>query len=248
MNTPLPTHPTALHPLTGQPLTAVGFSRRGPIWPIMGASDDDAGDDADKADKESDESDDAGADKDADEKPLGEAGELTLRKERNRANELGKELKPWKNISKDFGLTPEQAREALAKASKANKPDKGADDVETVDADEIRRQAKAEAREESDTRVIRSEIRALAAESFANPIDALHNLALADYEVGDDGELVDADQVKEDLAAVLKKNPHYAKKGKAPKADKSQGANGETKADPGPGMARLRHAYAESSK
>jgi hypothetical protein len=32
----LPTHPTLRHPRTGEPLRAVGVSRRGPIWPILG--------------------------------------------------------------------------------------------------------------------------------------------------------------------------------------------------------------------
>lgn len=36
----LPVHPSLRHPLTGQPLEAVGVSKRGPIWPVMGAADD----------------------------------------------------------------------------------------------------------------------------------------------------------------------------------------------------------------
>ncbi len=34
----LPTHPTLVDPLTGGPLHALGFTRRGPIWPAMGGS------------------------------------------------------------------------------------------------------------------------------------------------------------------------------------------------------------------
>lgn len=34
----LPIHPRHRHPLTGEPLRAVGIGKRGPIWPIMGAS------------------------------------------------------------------------------------------------------------------------------------------------------------------------------------------------------------------
>ena len=46
MDLNLPIHPTRRHPLTGQPLQAVGFSKRGPIWPVMGAAEDDeTGDD-----------------------------------------------------------------------------------------------------------------------------------------------------------------------------------------------------------
>ena len=32
----LPTHPTLVHPRTGEPLRAVGIGRRGPIWPVLG--------------------------------------------------------------------------------------------------------------------------------------------------------------------------------------------------------------------
>lgn len=35
-------HPSKIHPLTGLPLVAVGIGKRGPIWPILGASDDPA--------------------------------------------------------------------------------------------------------------------------------------------------------------------------------------------------------------
>lgn len=38
----LPLHPTLVHPHTGEPLQAIGLRRNGtPIWPIMGASEDD---------------------------------------------------------------------------------------------------------------------------------------------------------------------------------------------------------------
>lgn len=32
----LPAHPTLRHPRTGEPLRAVGWGRRGPIWPVLG--------------------------------------------------------------------------------------------------------------------------------------------------------------------------------------------------------------------
>ncbi|GAA3455885.1 hypothetical protein GCM10018962_77190 [Dactylosporangium matsuzakiense] len=32
----LPTHPTLRHPRTGEPLRAIGYGRRGPIWPVLG--------------------------------------------------------------------------------------------------------------------------------------------------------------------------------------------------------------------
>lgn len=229
----LPVHPTKRHPLTGKPLTAVGFSRRGPIWPIIGASEDD-----DAPDETPDDADDKADEDKPDEH----------RQARQEAIKSRRELKPWKEIAKDFDLTPAQVREALAKSAKPGKAEGDDDKPEEIDADEIRRQAKAEARQESDARIVRSEVRALAAETFTSPADALHNLSLDDYEVDENGELVDAKRVKEDLAQVLKDNPHYSKTGKRPKADPSQGPKGDQKPDPGPGIARLRHAYDNPSK
>lgn len=37
----LPVHPYLMHPLTGAPLQALGLTRRGPIWPVMGGAPDD---------------------------------------------------------------------------------------------------------------------------------------------------------------------------------------------------------------
>lgn len=34
----MPTHPTLVDPCTGKPLRAIGLSKRGPIWPILGGS------------------------------------------------------------------------------------------------------------------------------------------------------------------------------------------------------------------
>jgi len=193
----------------------------------------------DTADETSDDADDKADDDKAEDKPD------EHRQATREAAKFRRELKPWKDLSKELNLTPEQMRAAIAKGSKPAKDD---DDVEKIDADEIRRQAKVEAREESDAKLIRAEVRTLAAAAFTNPADALHNLDLSDYEVDDDGELVDAKQVKADLAQVLKDNPHYSKTGKAPKADPSQGSKGDQKADPGPGIARLRQAYTDTSK
>ena len=232
----LPIHPSKRHPLTGEPLTAVGFSRRGPIWPIIGASEDQADVDTDETSED--------ATNEGDDKPEDKPDEH--RQATREAAKFRRELKPWKELSKELNLTPEQVRTALAKAAK---PAKDLDaEVEVVDADEIKRAAKVEARQESDARLIRSEVKALAAESFTNPADALHNLDLSDYEVDEDGELVDSKQVKTDLAEILKSNPHYSKTGKAPKPDRSQGGKDGQKVETAPGIARLRQAYSDSSK
>lgn len=45
----LPIHPTLTHPRTGEPIQAVGWSRRGPIWPILGGDGTDDGGQGDGA-------------------------------------------------------------------------------------------------------------------------------------------------------------------------------------------------------
>lgn len=58
-------------------------------------------------------------------------------------------------------------------------------------------------------RAVRSEVRALAAPSFADPTDPEALLDLSGY-VGDDGE-IDTDQIKTDLADLLERKPHLGK-------------------------------------
>lgn len=231
----LPTHPRLRHPLTGEPLRAVGYSRRGPIWPILGAAPDDP-----PADPPAD--DPPGDDPPADDPPEDWEGKFNSQRKINR--KLERDSKPWFDALKTHGLSAEQALELINKG--VAKPDGDGDPP--VDADKIRREAERDADAKANARIVRSEVRALAAESFNNPADALHNVNLDDYEVDDNGELTDAAKVKEDLAQVLKENPHYAKGKGGPRPDPSQGPRGDNGADPGPGLSRLRHAYATTKK
>lgn len=235
-----------LHPLTG--VRAVYIDKHGrPRFPIMGASDDG---DADTGSGD-DQSPDADADADADGGDSGdsdadEANRMLIdeRNGRKTAEALLAELtgKSKTEVRRLLRTGADKAREALL-------PVKGDDaGSDQPDADAIRAEAQREADARANARIVRAEVRALAADTFANPADALHNLDLDDYEVNEDGELEDVDAVKKALADVLKKNPHYAKKGKAPKPDPSQGPRGEGKPDATPGIGRLRAAYAESSK
>lgn len=230
----LPTHPHLRHPLTGEPLRAVGFSRRGPIWPILGAAPDDPPADP-PADPPSD-------DPPADPPPKDWEAEYNAQRRINRKME--RDSKPFFDAMKEHGLTADQALELIAKAKA--EPPKG--DDPPVDEAKIRREAERDADAKANARIVRSEVRALAAESFNNPADALHNLSLDDYEVNEDGDLTDPEAVKADLAKVLKDNPHYAKGKGGPRPDPSQGPRGDNPVDPGPGLSRLRHAYATTKK
>lgn len=235
-----------IHPFTG--LQALYVDKHGHArYPIKGGSEDgDAGDSGSDDGQGDDQGTDSGDDKGGDD--AADASNRMLIDERNGrksaetllAELTGKSKLEIRRLLKD----PDKAREALKPAPKGD--DKG--DKPDVDAEEIRREAQREADAKANARIVRAEVRALAAESFANPADALHNLNLDDYDVTEDGELEDVAAVKAALADVLKKNPHYAKKGGRPKPDPSQGPRGEGKPEPAPGIGRLRAAYAETAK
>jgi chromosome segregation ATPase len=65
-------------------------------------------------------------------------------------------------------------------------------------------------------RAVKSEVRSMAADLFADKTDPEAHLDLDAY-VGDDGE-IDTDQIKADLADLLERKPHLAK----PKAEEPQ--------------------------
>lgn len=205
----------------------------------MMADDGDGGSDTDDGGSDSPDGVGGGADG-VDE--LGDAGKRALDAERERARTATKQLKPWKSIGDEFGLTPEQVRDLIGQATASEDGD------DAPDVDSIRREAGREAMAKANARIIRAEVKALAADLFADPADAPLYLNLSDYDVSDDGD-VDADEILADLKTLLQQKPHLAKaKSGGPRPDPSQGPRGDDKPDPGPGVNRLRQAYADSSK
>lgn len=86
-------------------------------------------------------------------------------------------------------------------------------------------------------RTVRAEVKALAAESFADPEDAHAFLDLTAY-VDDDGG-IDTDAISSDLKDLLKRKPHLAKAQdtgpRSPRPDRTQGSSGNgarTPSDP----------------
>lgn len=110
----LPTHPTLIHPLTGQPLRAIGFSRRGPIWPAIG------GDGTDPADPPADPAKPADPPKD---EPLGDGGKKALDEERKARKAAEAEAAKLRKADEDRKLADkselEQAQARQAKAEQA---------------------------------------------------------------------------------------------------------------------------------
>lgn len=204
-----------VHPLTGA--VALGFTAKGrPVWPVRGGAEDDGGGDDDGKDggKDDDGKDDDGDDTDA-----------RVKAARDQAAAQRLELKPWKALAKETGLTPDQIRDAIKRLPKDD------EDKDAPDADAIRREAETAAAEKANARIVRAEVKALAADLFADPADAPLYLDLTKYDVDDDGE-VSVDEIKSDLKKVLKDKPHLAKKGAALKPDRSQGQGGAGGARP----------------
>jgi membrane protein involved in colicin uptake len=85
---------------------------------------------------------------------------------------------------------------------------------------------------------VASKVEALASSDFADPEDAAGALDLADY-VDEDGA-IDTDAIKADLAALLKRKPHWGKPvdngPRRPAPDRTQGSSGNgnrSSSDPG---------------
>lgn len=151
-------------------------------------------------DKTDDQNDDAGSDRTDDDAEgqdqLGDAGKKALdamKAERNAAKKEAREAKA------------ELAKVKAAKPAEAKPDDK-------PDADEIRKQAKAEASAEVLRERALDKVEAKAAKLFADPEDARALLA-ASVEDFVDGDKVDLDAINDALADLLKRKPHLAATG-----------------------------------
>jgi hypothetical protein len=221
----LPVHPTKRHPRTGEPLQAVGFTRRGQVmWPVLGASPDDDSDgddddDSDDGDPGADGDDDKG---EGDTDDLRDAGKKALDAMKGQRNKARTALRPWTALAREHGVnTPDELRNLL----KGKKPDGG----DTPDPEQIRREARAEADREVARDRVFDKIEAKAGGRFADPADAAA-LLLREGAVDDflDGTKVDADAISEALDELLERKPYLAAgkqapERKNPKPDKSQG-------------------------
>lgn len=117
-------------------------------------------------------------------------------------------------------LKAERERRVAAEARAAQSGD--ADDAEVV-----RREAETAAMAKANARIVRAEVKAAAAGRLNDPTDALNFLDLSQFEVDDDGD-VDADEIADAIAELVRTKPYLAAQGgtSKPKPDRSQGANG----------------------
>ena len=173
----------------------------------------------------------------------GDAGEGDSAEIGRLKREAGKRrlaLKPWRELARDFDMTVEEIREAL-------------DGIEAEPDDKKKPVEKKQRRDRSledraNAKVVRAEVKIAAADLFEDPADAALYLDLSQYEVDDDGDLVDLDELLVDLKEVLERKPHLAKseKRKGPKPLKSQGRRDATTSGMDAGRERARARFGKS--
>ena len=185
----------------------LGFRFDGrPIWPFLGgsegATEDDGADDGD---------DDSNGSSNADTENLSDAGRRAIERERADAKAARDALRPWRVLAKELGVKgPEEIKSRLAAITREQ-----ADHAAAIDA------ARQEVLSKANTRIVKSEIKALAADLLADTSVAPRYLDVSDYEVDDDGN-VDTKKVQADLKRLLAEKPHLARVSK--KVDYEGGA------------------------
>lgn len=218
-----------VHPRTG--LRAVGWSRRGPIWPILGAAEDDGSEDADDSGDPGDDptdaadSDDSGtsdgddiADAGDDDKPLGPKGERALAAEKQRRRDEAAKRRAAEQRNRELEVE-------LAKLRKGTDPEPGDDEKDASDVEEVRRKAEQDVTAKANERILRAEVRAAATGKLADPADALKFLDLTQFEVGDDGD-VDADEIADAIDDLIKNKPYLGAAAQGGKRFKGSGDGG----------------------
>lgn len=211
----------------------IGHRRNGsPIWGYSGAAPDDGGDGGNDSGGDGDGDGDSDEDEDDDdgEEGLSAAGKRAIEAERKAAKRAKDAYKPYAQLARDTGLSVDEMRKRLTEAKTGGSDSKDGKDKETVDVEEVRRQARAEVSAKSDARFVKAAVKAEAAALLNDPADAIRYLDLSDYEVDDDGE-VDAAQVKRDLRNLIADRPYLAKKKSS--ADFDGGPRGKTTATGG---------------
>ncbi len=199
-----------------------------PFWAYFGSAPDDDGNDGggqggeDDGGTEDDDPDDSNEDDDKiGEDGLTGKGRRAIQSERASAQKARDRLKPVNALYRKYGVKNAAELEALldGKTKPKGKSSQQNDDDDRPDADEIRRQAQAEAQGKVNDKLVKSAVRGVAAELLNDPRDAAKFLDLSDYEVDDEGE-VDEAQIKRDLRALLADKPYLGK------AKKGDGRNG----------------------
>jgi hypothetical protein len=190
------------------PRAILGFRQDGrPIYPILGASEDDSSNDDGGADGDDGAAVDDGSGDDG--KPDPAAAQ--------------------KKVNRDLERKLNEARREIDQLKATGKPagqgDDGEPDVEKLVETRVKEQL-TEAQKRADARVLRSEIKAAAAGKLADPADALAFLDLSSFEVDADGS-VDEQEIAEAIDDLLTRKPHLAAQGGRSKGSADGGPRNE---------------------
>jgi hypothetical protein len=151
---------------------------------------------------------------------LAEAGKRALTAEREAKNEAKRALKPWRDLEREFRMSPEQVREALASRGDIDKQ-----------IEQVRREVRSEVLREVNRARVQDKVALLATASFADPADAHLFVDLDEFEVDEDGA-IDEEKVKRELADVLRRKPHLAKRQEVDEVDDFDGGARRTVTKP----------------
>ncbi|MEV7013279.1 hypothetical protein [Streptosporangium sp. NPDC051022] len=149
----------------------------------------------------------------SDNSTLGETGKTALQEERRARREADRALREAARAQKELERKLQEFE------------DRDKSDLEKVTA----RAEGAESRVQGlITKAVRAEVRALATAKFADPADAIAFLDLSSY-ADEDGE-IDAERIQTDLADLLERKPHLAKKVPQPEPEPKRPAPDRTQA------------------
>jgi hypothetical protein len=198
---------------TTEEIVPLGLRADGtPFWGYHGAEGEEGGEESEEENE--DEENETGD-------GLTPGGRKAIEAERAAAKAARDALRPWRVLAKELGVTsPDEVRAALA--AKTDKAEKKQDEVDV-------RQVQREILDKANTRIVNAEIRALAADKFADPRDAVKFLNAGDYDVDEDGE-VDSRSIERDLSDLLREKPHLAKVSR--RVDFEGGVRGPTSGKP----------------
>lgn len=190
-----------VHPLTGARALGWRKARPGeddsllyPIWPILGAAEDDDTD----GDSEGDQDEDGGSD---DEDADGGGEDDSQDADPEGAEDLGDKGKRALASMKGKWRSERDKRRELENAL----AQKDAGDEEAAARQEVEQAALSKA----NTRIVRAEVKAAAKGVLADPADAYKFLDLGQFEVDENGDL-DSDEVADAIDELIKSKPYLA--------------------------------------
>lgn len=218
------------HPRTG--LRAVGWSRRGPVWPILGGAEDDSDDGQEDDDSDDGDEDDGAENEEEDESKIDW---------KVRAGDAAKDVERWKTLSRKHEKRAKDNAKAVRELADLKRKGMSTDEQAVSTA---REEARAEERTRLGGRLVEAEIRGRIGERLEEEqIDSLVDGVNAARFLDDDGD-VDTEAVREwvdKIAPKTKGGKNRTENGAKGGAGMGQG-RGDRKSVTGVAAGRARYA------